>query len=87
MEKYGEPVSMGICTWYQKLMWLIIVMLIAIGIGYCSQPNVSTANTQVTLSQQLEMLTEDDSPNVIEGNDESAWSKNRRAVVIIEDAE
>lgn len=75
MEKYGEPVSMGICTWYQKLMWFIIVMLIAIGIGYYSYPNVSIVNAQVTLSQQLEMLTEANSPIVIEGNDKSAWSK------------
>ena len=75
MEKYGEPVSMGICTWYQKLMWFIIVMLIAIGIGYYSYPNVSIVNAQVTLPQQLEMLTEDNSPIVIEGNDKSDWSK------------
>ena len=75
MEKYGEPVSMGICTWYQKLMWFIIVMLIAIGIGYYSYPNVSMVNAQVTLSQQLKMLTEDNSPIVIEGNDKSDWSK------------
>ena len=75
MEKYGEPVSMGICTWYQKLMWFIIVMLIAIGIGYYSYPNVSIVNVQVTLPQQSEMLTEDNSPIVIEGNDKSAWSK------------
>lgn len=94
-------------------------------------------DAQVTLSQQLEMLTEDDSPIVIEGHadergtreyniglgarranevrnyllskgidyermttvsygkdkpaveghDESAWSKNRRAVVVVEDVE
>jgi peptidoglycan-associated lipoprotein len=94
-------------------------------------------DAQVTLSQQLESLTEDDSPIVIEGHadergtreyniglgarranevrnyllskgiesgrmttisygkdkpaveghDESAWSKNRRAVVIVEDVE
>ena len=75
MEKYGEPVSMGICTWYQKLMWFIIVMLIAIGIGYYSYPNVSIVNAQVTLPQQSEMLTEDNSPIVIEGNDKSDWSK------------
>lgn len=94
-------------------------------------------DAQVTLSQQLESLTEDDSPIVIEGHadergtreyniglgarranevrnyllskgiesgrmttisygkdkpaveghDESAWSKNRRAVVVVEDVE
>lgn len=52
MEKYGEPVSMGICTWYQKLMWFIIVMLIAIGIGYCSYPNTLTVNAQKTTFEE-----------------------------------
>lgn len=99
--------------------------------------SVLRQDAQVTLSQQLESLTEDDSPIVIEGHadergtreyniglgarranevrnyllakgieyermttvsygkdkpaveghDESAWSKNRRAVVVIEDVE
>ena len=99
--------------------------------------SVLRQDAQVTLSQQLESLTEDDSPIVIEGHadergtreyniglgarranevrnyllakgieyermttvsygkdkpaveghDESAWSKNRRAVVVVEDVE
>ena len=43
MKRYNGPVSSGVCTLFQKIIWFILVSLIAIGIAMCSNTTV-TAN-------------------------------------------